>query len=215
MKLAQGSRWWILTSFICALIFLGIGLLSSDILLQMFSFISIVFFLLTAVFLIFFRDPDRSIGSGIVAVADGKIRSIEKIKDDYVGNSIFISTFMNINNVHVNRMPINGTIIKITHIKGSHLPAFTKESDRNERVIYEVKSSIGPVKIIQIAGTLARRIVPYVKKSQSIKKGEKLGIIRLGSRVDIYLPQKGVKNVSIKKGSKVKAGVDCLATIHD
>jgi phosphatidylserine decarboxylase len=178
-------------------------------------FLSFLLFILTFLFIIFFRDPDREIGKGIVAVADGKIRSIQKKQDDYVGNSLFISTFMNIYNVHVNRVPIDGTVLKIIHIPGSNLPAFTKESERNERIIYQMETSIGPVKIIQIAGTLARRIIPYIYKSDMVKKGQKLGIIRLGSRVDIYLPANAIKKNIIEEGQFVKAGVDCLAEIHD
>lgn len=214
MKIAQGAKNWILTPFLCALIsgILGIFLYST---LQMIMWLlSFLLLLLTAVFLIFFRDPDRRIGPGIVAVADGKIRSVKQCHDEHVGESLFISTFMNINNVHVNRMPVDGSIQKITHINGSYLPAFKKESERNERIIYEIKSDIGPIKIIQIAGTIARRIVPYVTKSTTLKKGEKIGIIRLGSRVDIYLPTYTVKEPIIKKGARVKAGVDCIAEIN-
>lgn len=214
MKIAQGTKNWILIPFICALISVILGILLSSTLQMIMVFLSFLLFLLTIVFLIFFRDPDRTIGPGIVAVADGKIRTITKRDDDYVGNSMFISTFMNIYNVHINRMPVDGTIQKITHINGSYLPAFTKESERNERVIYEIESEIGPIKIIQIAGTLARRIVPYVSESTILKKGEKLGIIRLGSRVDIYLPLEKIKEPFIQKGTMVKAGVDRLAEIN-
>jgi len=214
MKIAQGTKNWILIPFLCALISVILGILLSSTLQMIMVFLSFLLFLLTIVFLIFFRDPDRTIGPGIVAVADGKIRTITKRDDDYVGNSMFISTFMNIYNVHINRMPVDGTIQKITHINGSYLPAFTKESERNERVIYEIQSEIGPIKIIQIAGTLARRIVPYVSESTILKKGEKLGIIRLGSRVDIYLPLEKIKEPFIQKGTMVKAGVDRLAEIN-
>lgn len=214
MNIAQGTKNWILIPFLCALISGILGILFSSTLQMIMVFLSFLLFLLTIVFLIFFRDPDRTIGPGIVAVADGKIRTIKKKDDDYVGNSMFISTFMNIYNVHINRMPVDGTIQKITHINGSYLPAFTKESERNERVIYEIQSEIGPIKIIQIAGTLARRIVPYVSESTTLKKGEKLGIIRLGSRVDIYLPFEKIKEPFIQKGTMVKAGVDRLAEIN-
>jgi phosphatidylserine decarboxylase len=122
---------------------------------------------------------------------------------------------MNIYNVHVNRMPLNGEIKDIARHKGAHAPAFKKESERNERVILLLKTEIGTVKIIQIAGTLARRIVPYVKKGDTVKKGEKLGIIRFGSRVDIYLPTKKIQTITVKMKDMVKAGEDTIAKIHD
>lgn len=214
MKLAQGAKNWIIIPSLGAIISGILSILFSSTLRMIMILVCFLLFLLTGLFLIFFRDPNRTIGPGIVAVADGKIRMIKQCDDDYAGDSLFISTFMNINNVHVNRMPVDGTIQKITHINGSYLPAFTKESERNERVIYEIKSEIGPIKIIQIAGTLARRIVPYVTESTTLKKGEKIGIIRLGSRVDIYLPLEKIKEPFIQKGTRVKAGVDNLAEIN-
>ncbi len=214
MNIAQGAKNWIIIPFLCTIMSGILALLLSSTIQMIMVLLCFFWFLLTGLFLIFFRDPHRKIGPGIVAVADGKIRSIKQCDDEYVGKSLFVSTFMNIYNVHVNRMPVDGTIQKITHIPGSYLPAFTKESERNERIIYNIQSSIGPLKIIQIAGTLARRIVPYVTESTTLKKGEKLGIIRLGSRVDIYLPINIIKEPIIKKGTMVKAGVDRLAEIN-
>jgi phosphatidylserine decarboxylase len=164
---------------------------------------------------LFFRDPHRTIGKGIVAVADGIILEISQETDKDVGDSIKISTFMNIHNVHVNRMPLDGALQEIIHHKGVHLPAFTKESKKNERVILLFKTDIGNVKIIQIAGTIARRIVPYVHEGDKIKKGEKIGMIRLGSRVDVYLPTKKNITLSVKRKEKIRAGEDTIAKIND
>jgi phosphatidylserine decarboxylase len=122
---------------------------------------------------------------------------------------------MNVYNVHVNRMPIDGIIKEIVHKKGSHLPAFKKKSIKNEKVIIIIDTKIGLIKIIQIAGTLARRIVPYIRKGDRLKKGEKIGIIRLGSRVDMFLPIKKIKNINIKLGDTIKAGVVSIAEIND
>ena len=80
---------------------------------------------------------------------------------------------MNIHNVHVNRMPLDGTIEEITHHKGAHLPAFKKESDSNERIVLLIKTDIGRIKIVQIAGTVARRIVPYVSEGRCCEKRRK------------------------------------------
>jgi len=216
MKLAEGSKSWVLSAFIPGLFFMILYLIFNNLVFgSVVLLFSVCLLLLTVFFLMFFRDPDRTIAKGIVACADGKIREIKKIKDKEIGDCIKISTFMNVNNVHVNRMPINGTIKDMVHKKGAHLPAFKKESECNERVILSIDTDIGIVRVVQIAGTLARRIVSYVKVGDKLKKGEKIGIIRLGSRVDVYLPSKKIKKVCVKVGDRVKAGEDCLAEIND
>lgn len=212
MKIAKGSKWWILISFFAAVVLLILYLLLiNEEFALIFLFFSVLVFLKTGFFLIFFRDPERKIGHGIAAVADGKIREIKKTSDEDVGDCIFISTFMNIYNVHVNRMPIDGTVNDIVHVSGSHIPAFKKESERNERLILKFETAIGMVKVIMIAGTLARRIVPYVHKGDKLKKGDRIGIIRLGSRLDIYLPSKKVKHLIVKTNDRIKAGEITIA----
>jgi phosphatidylserine decarboxylase len=214
MKIAKGSYSWILTPIIFSIliIFLIIYLPYYRLI---FSLIIFLLILLTILLIVFFRDPDRIIGKGIVSPADGYIREIYENLDNDLGECKIISIFMNIHNVHINRMPIDGEIIDIIHISGSHIPAFKKESERNERVIIKIKTSIGIIKIVQIAGTIARRIVPYVKKNDTLKKGEKIGIIRLGSRVDLYLPNKKNIKYKVTKNDNVKAGISCVAKIND
>ena len=216
MKIAKGSKSWILASLITGLLCLVLSAFISSIILQyVFLLFSTILILLAFFFLFFFRDPERKIGQGITAVADGRIRKVKKIKNKDEKTYVFISTFMNLNNVHVNRMPIDGVVKDIDHVSGSHIPAFKKESERNERVILNLGTNIGMVKIILIAGTLARRIVPYVKKGDKLKKGEKIGIIRLGSRVDFYLPYEKIKKLNVKVNDKVKAGESTIAEIND
>jgi len=216
MKIAQGSKPWILSTFIAGLIFMILTLISNWPIPQViFLFFTVVIFLKTGVLFLFFRDPDREIGKGVVACADGKIREISNFKDDEVGDCTRISTFMNIYNVHVNRIPLDGTIKNVVHVSGIHLPAFKKESEKNERVIITIDTNIGPIKVIQIAGTLARRIVPYIKKGDKLKRGERIGIIRFGSRVDIYLPTKKIKKIHVKIGDMAKAGETTIAEIND
>jgi len=181
---------------------------------KLFLFLFIISFLIECFFLIFFRDPHREIGKEIVAVADGVIREITQINDKDIGNSFHISTFMNVYHVHVNRMPLDGTIKKVTHIPGEHIPAFKKESDRNERMITIIETAIGPVKIIQIAGSIARRIVSYVDIDQDLKKGTRIGIIKLGSRVDLIVPKDVVRKISVKKGDHVRAGITQICNIQ-
>ena len=216
MKIAKGSFAWIISSLIASFIFL---ILFVIFIRQSYGLIFLLIhqliFLKTIFIIMFFRDPDRDIGKGVAASADGKIREISKLKDKEVGDCTKISTFMNLYNVHVNRIPLDGTVKDMVHISGIHLPAFKKESEKNERVITIIDTKIGIVKVIQIAGTLARRILPYIKKEDKLKKGERIGIIRFGSRVDVYLPTKKIKTIHVKVGDMVKAGETTLAEIND
>ena len=216
MKLAKGSDSWILFSIILCIIssILAFLLYNYDASF-VFLLIGIIFFLITVFFIIFFRDPERKKGEGIVAAADGKIREISEINDKDVGKCYLVSTFMNIYNVHVNRAPFDGTILSVIHKPGAHTPAFKKESEKNERVEILLKSSIGKIKIIQIAGTIARRIIPYISKSDKINKGERIGLIRLGSRVDLYIPKKAVKKINVKIKDIVFAGESSIGKIND
>ncbi len=215
IRIADGGMPWLLASFAFSFLFLGAFFLTSAPVSIFLLVISVFFFLISCLLIVFFRDPERSIGSGIVAVADGNIREIANLQDAEVGDCLRISTFMNIQNVHVNRMPFAGTIEKLTHHPGGHVPAFQKESDANERVVLLIKTDIGMVKIVQIAGAVARRIVPYVAEGTELKKGEKIGLIRMGSRVDLYLPAQKIKTLMIHVHDRIKAGEDTIAEIHD
>ncbi len=212
MKIAKGALSWILAPLVLCVFFVILSLFLSDVLNGVFWFLSFILFLMFLVFLVFFRDPDRTIGDGIVCVADGKIREITK--DNDVGDCTKVSTFMNLHNVHVNRMPIDGTITDVVHISGAHIPAFKKDSEKNERVIITIDTVIGVVKVVQIAGTIARRIVPYIKKGDKLRKGDKLGIIKFGSRVDLFLPSDSIKFLKVGLGDIVLAGVDTVAEIN-
>lgn len=215
IHIARGGTSWILASFAFTFVFLGFSLFTTGAFLVFFLILCVCFFLISVLLIVFFRDPERTIGAGIVAVADGKIREIIPLHDPEVGDCIRVSTFMNIQNVHVNRMPLDGVIKNITHHPGRHLPAFQKESETNERVVLLIATEIGLVKIIQIAGSLARRIVPYVKEGETLQKGEKIGLIRLGSRVDLYLPIGRINAPVIQVHERIKAGEGTIAEIHD
>lgn len=193
--IAKGSLSWILITLIIAIISIFLFFIA----------IALVFFLITIFFLIFFRDPERSIGYGVVAPADGKITYIECKSDFFV-----ISTVMGLHNVHVNRAPLDGKVKSIKHYTGKHVPAFDKSSEFNERLVITLKTGIGKVKVVQIAGAFARRIRPYIHKGDKLLKGQRIGIIRFGSRVDLYLP-KNKTRVLTKVGVGVKAGESCLA----
>jgi len=157
-----------------------------------FIYLCLLFFLLFLFFLFFFRDPEREIGEGIVSPADGRVmESNEKI-----------SIFMNLWDVHVNRSPLDGKIKKMEHFPGKHAPAFMEKE--NEHLVILLDTEVGMIKIVQIAGIFARRIVPYVKEGDVVKKGDKIGIVRFGSKVEVYLPDKA--KIIVKKGDEIKAG---------
>ncbi len=189
-------------------------------------FIVLIIFSLLFYKFIFLRDPKRKIPSGnnIVSPADGKIINIVKIKkgnlkikkgfgkvlSNTLTESYLISIFMSLFNVHINRAPIDGEIPSIKHNKGKFFMAFNVEKsllNENNEII--MKTKIGKIKIIQIAGFLARRIQCFVKKNQKVNKGKKIGRIVIGSQVTIILPKK-VK-LLIKVGDKVKAGETIIA----
>ena len=211
MRMAKGVEGWILTPFILGLIsLLFLVIIKQSILI----ILSIIFFTITVLFLLFFRDPDRIIGKGIVSPADGRIQEIIEIDDEDIGRCFRITIFMNLYDVHVNRIPTDGKIVYIKHYPGSHIPAFRKESERNERIVIKIDTVIGMIKIIQIAGIIARRIKPYIKVGDKLEKGSRIGIIKLGSRVDLYLPRDKIV-LKVKKSDRVKAGVDSIAEIDD
>jgi phosphatidylserine decarboxylase len=206
MRLAQGAVSWLLIGLICTMFFFIISLFTGGLVRYLVFILFLLSLFIDGFFFVFFRDPQRTIGGGVVAVADGVIRDVSEVSDEDVGASVCVSTFMNIHHVHVNRMPLDGMIQRMNHIPGAHIPAFQKESLRNERMISLIDTEYGPIKIIQIAGTLARRIVNYHSPGKQLKKGQRYGIIRLGSRVDLLIPKNHIKKILIQKGDHVRAG---------
>ena len=168
--------------------------------LESMYFLSIFLIVLSLFLLYFYRDPHRTIESGIVSPADGLIQRAEKKK-----GRVYVSIFMNVHNVHVNRLPFDGKIISQKHKSGGYLPAFSKDSDKNERLLTKLETSIGTMNIIQIAGVLVRRIVSYVKPNDYISKGERIGLIHFGSRVDLSFESAGIE-LLVKEGETVLAG---------
>ncbi|GAB3445247.1 hypothetical protein GCM10027570_15130 [Streptomonospora sediminis] len=149
----------------------------------------------------FFRDPERAAaGAGLASAADGVVQYI----DDQPGGGIRVAVFMNPLNVHVNRAPLSGVVTGIEHRPGGFRPAFDKDSERNERVIWTFQTEIGEVTVVQIAGAMVRRIVPYLTEGQQVEKGQRIGLIRFGSRVDVYLPP-GIAP-AVEVGQQVRAG---------
>ncbi|MFE7120460.1 phosphatidylserine decarboxylase [Streptomyces sp. NPDC057654] len=160
---------------------------------------------LAAGMLWFFRDPEREIPEGrVLSPADGVVQSIMPWKDGRTRVAIFMSPL----NVHVNRAPMGGTVRSVKHIPGGYVPAFNKESENNERVVWHFDTELGDIEMVQIAGAVARRIVPYVPQSAKVEQGDRIGLIRFGSRVDVYLPE-GIE-AAVEVGQATTAGVTRL-----
>ncbi len=158
--------------------------------------------------LFFFRDPERSPPfSGIVSPADGKVTVIRE-EDDRLRVGVFMSPF----DVHVNRAPADGTVEGVEHRPGGYRPAFSKDSEHNERV----EIGFEEFSVTLIAGAFARRITPYVEVGDELSRGEKIGHIAFGSRADVLLPQGiGRADLLVEKGDRVTAGETLLADAED
>lgn len=167
----------------------------------------------------FFRDPERVVpGAGGLAVspADGKIIRIQKREDPLDGKEkTCVSIFMNIFSVHVNRSPVAGTLQKIAYFPGKFVNAsFDKASTDNERCVYQVVDEDGLYwEFVQISGLIARRIVCRADEGDELKRGERFGMIRFGSRVDVYIPDQ--YESAVKIGEQVFAGQSVLAKKKD
>ena len=154
-----------------------------------------------------FRDPSRSAGSGIVAPADGVVREVDHEKG-------LVSIYLALRNVHVTRAPTDGVVSKMVRYPGRHLPAFSARSPNNERVEVGMETGIGGITIMHMSGILARRIVPYVDQGIPLGKADRLGLIRFGSRVDLFLPPGRVR-IKAQVGQRLRAGVTCVAEVAD
>jgi phosphatidylserine decarboxylase len=173
------------------------------------------FFALFLFFVYFFRNPERSSTSGpdeLIAPADGKVTSIVTLEEGEFlkGKARRISIFMNVTDVHVNRAPCEGEVLRVEHRNGRFLMAFKEEVDReNERNYVLYGRGEERFLLVQIAGLLARRIFCYVKENDRLQKGQPFGMIALGSRVDLYIPENYEPAVQVNQ--KVKCGLTVLA----
>ena len=201
-----------------AFIFFVISLLA----LLIYAPVSIIGFLLTLFTLWFFRDPSRNTpvdSNLIISSADGKVCLIDEacpptevsMKQEKMKR---VCVFMNVFNVHVNRSPVAGIISDIVYKEGQFLNAsLDKASEKNERSSLIINSEHGAdIVVVQIAGLIARRILGFVSKNQNLNQGERFGLIRFGSRVDIYMPLDSTVKCSV--GDKVVAGESVLASFN-
>lgn len=177
--------------------------------------IALVLTLLFAVLLYFFRDPPRvppADADAIVAPADGKVIQVERVDAAPFlnGPALKISIFMSLFDVHVNRAPVAGRVALIEHVPGQFLQAFRPAaSEVNEHNLIGLESAHGNVLVKQVAGVLARRVVCWVRPAQVLQAGERLGVIKFGSRVDLFLPSGA--EPAIKAGAHTRAGETVVA----
>ena len=200
--------------------FLAISIIATFIVLLFSKFLGSILIILTIWVYYFFRDPERypiNDDSFLVSPADGLITDISERTGPVelqLENTTYTkaSIFMNVFNCHVNRTPLSGIVEEINYKPGKFLNAsLDKASEENERNYYKIKSSKSgeEIIIVQIAGLIARRIVCEVEQGQNLKQGDRIGMIRFGSRVDIYFKN---KKVLAKIGQNVVAGESLIAS---
>ena len=171
--------------------------------------------LLAAFVLYFFRDPERTVPEGEVAVSPADGRVVDCSETQFEGMPVWkISVFLNVFNVHVNRSPIAGMIRKVHYTRGKYLVASRPEaSSENEQNTVTVEGAHCTVVFKQIAGLIARRIVFTKKIGDRVECGERIGLIKFGSRVDVFLPAALRPQVSV--GERVQAGTTVLASLAE
>ena len=165
------------------------------------KWVNIILAVLTIFSLYFFRDPQRvpTIGDGFVSPADGKVVQILDVEDAEIGKAKQISIFLSVFNVHCQRAPLSGKVISSEYNRGKFLAAFNhKASMHNEQTVITLETENGRrYKIKQIAGLIARRILNYMEPDNLVQRGDRLGFIRFGSRVDIIVPDDFKIDVSL------------------
>ena len=201
--IARGAAPFVFGPLVAMLPFAALALLLRD---PRWSYASIPLGLAFLFSLVFFRDPYRVKGAGIVSPADGRVLVADADRGRLV-------VFMGILNVHVNRAPFDGRVASVVHTRGGHAPAYAERAARNERVETVFETRLGRVTMTQVAGVFARRIVPYVRRGDAVRKGQRVGMIRFGSRVELVLPP-GVR-FTVQAGDKVRAGETTVAEVVD
>lgn len=199
----------ILPAFVLAFILLIAGIYFEKNILIICFWLAFAFFLFS---LGFFRDPERATPTGknlIISPADGKVVAICPENDEFVGKATRVSIFMSLLNVHVNRIPLSGTVRSVDYSKGRFLPAMKPETSfENERNTIGLESGKIKLKFTQVAGLMARRIVSYLQLNDQVKTGQRFGLIMFGSRVDLLVPE--TVNLKVRIGDKVTAGYSVI-----
>lgn len=168
----------------------------------------------------FFRDPERAIPQepdALVSPADGTVTNVEEVEEpDFPGRrALRVSIFLSIFNVHVNRLPRSGSIVDLRYFPGAFLDARNPESAiRNEQLWIDMEEGGRPLRVKQISGAIARRIVCWLKIGETVQKGDRLGMIKLGSRTDLLIPPNAAKKICVKVGDKVRGGATVLLRVN-
>jgi phosphatidylserine decarboxylase len=177
---------------------------------------SLIFLIFGSFVLYFFRNPERKppVGEGlIISPADGRVvQIVENTSSNFLSDFPLtrISIFMSVFDVHVNRWPMSGIVKKITHVPGRFMDARHPEASySNEHNSIVLTSEQSAIEVVQIAGKIARRIACWVEEGDSVVQGERFGLIRFGSRLDVYLPPKFT--ITVNLGTRVTAGESILA----
>ena len=166
--------------------------------------------------LMFFRDPERPLDPDpdvVYAAADGFVTDVEEAHESWIpgGDTLRISTFLSIHNVHVNRSPVEGSVTKMEEITGKFVPAFLGGSkDQNHQNRIAIDGPKGRAVVVQIAGMVARKIARWIETGERIAAGQRIGLIHFGSRTDVLLPA-GSADPLVRPGDRVRAGVTPLA----
>ena len=164
----------------------------------------------------FFRDPERvspDVPGAILAPADGRVADVrEGLDDPFVGPARQVSIFLSPLDVHVNRAAIEGLVVSVDHRPGVFLPAYRPEaSERNERTSIAIQGGSDRVVLRQIAGILARRVVCRVRPGDTLRAGERFGMIRFGSRMDVVMPARA--RLAVRVGDRVRAGESVVGVL--
>jgi phosphatidylserine decarboxylase len=162
----------------------------------------------------FFRDPEREIPvvpNGVLSPADGRVLGVEDAVDPFVGSSTRVSIFLSPLDVHVNRAPIGGLVADVVYTPGRFVAAYDPDAGDNERCAVRLQGDAARVTVVQIAGVIARRIVCRVGSGDKLAAGERFGMIRFGSRLDVYLPEGAAPLVAV--GQIATGGETVLADL--
>lgn len=182
-----------------------------------FWWLGVFVLILTLAVASFFRDPERGVPEGgdlVVSPADGRVVAVDaEARPQAMPRESFqrVAIFMSPANVHVNRVPVTGEVVSVTHTPGRFLAAYDRraslENERNEVALRDDRGR--PLVLVQVAGLLARRIICHLRVGQQVEQGARFGLIMFGSRVDVYLPPSA--RIRVKIGDRIRAGSGILA----
>ena len=193
------------------LVYILLSLISGIVLIFIFLPAGIVLVLLTFFFAYFFRDPKRDISpdpAAVLSPCDGTVMEITQ-----ENNFKVVRSFLSVFNVHLQRAPVSGLVRQVVYTPGRFLPANNPNAHQvNENNVIAIASPKGDFEVKQIAGILARRVVSWVKQENVVEQGEKIGFIKFGSQVDIFMPQ--TVEIKVKVGDKVKGGLTVIGTFQ-